>query len=95
MYLNYLVFINVLNSNQNSKDRLFRNIFERGLNMGRYRKKPITIEATKLTREMTVKTLEGTMKGNIGDWLITGVKGEQYFCKDDVFQQTYEIVIVF
>ena len=25
-----------------------------------------------------------------GDWIITGVKGEQYPCKPDVFAATYE-----
>lgn len=27
-----------------------------------------------------------------GDWIITGVKGEQYPCKPDVFAETYEPV---
>jgi hypothetical protein len=27
-----------------------------------------------------------------GDWIITGVKGEMYPCKDDIFQATYEAV---
>lgn len=60
--------------------------------MAKYRKKPVEIEATQITRPMTVETLEGVMRGNPGDWLITGVKGEQYFCKDDIFQMTYELV---
>lgn len=60
--------------------------------MPNFRKKPVVIEATRLTREMTAKTLEGTMTGNVGDWLITGVNGEQYFCKDDIFRKTYEPV---
>lgn len=38
----------------------------------------------------TVDTLEGTMTGNMGDWIITGVKGEKYFCKPDIFAATYE-----
>ncbi len=25
-----------------------------------------------------------------GDWIITGVKGEKYPCKPDIFAQTYE-----
>ena len=58
--------------------------------MPKYRKRPVVIEAVQITRPMTVTTPEGTMNGNPGDWLITGVKGEQYFCKDDIFQQTYE-----
>jgi hypothetical protein len=58
--------------------------------MPKFRKKPVVIEAVQITSEMTVKTLEGTMNGGVGDWLITGVKGEQYFCKDDIFRETYE-----
>ncbi len=26
----------------------------------------------------------------IGDWIITGVKGEQYPCKPDIFAATYD-----
>ena len=37
-----------------------------------------------------IPTLEGTMKFNKGDMLITGVKGEIYPCKPDIFEQTYE-----
>ena len=60
--------------------------------MPKFRKKPVIIEAIRLTRPMRVETLEGQMRGNPGDWLITGVKGEQYFCKDDIFRITYEPV---
>jgi len=58
--------------------------------MPKFRKKPVVIEARRITESMTVETLEGVMRGNPGDWLITGVKGEQYFCKDDIFRATYE-----
>lgn len=37
-----------------------------------------------------VQTLEGNMRVSPGDWIITGVKGEQYPCKPDIFAQTYE-----
>ena len=37
-----------------------------------------------------IHTLEGTMKVNDGDWVITGVKGEKYPCKPDIFEATYE-----
>ena len=60
--------------------------------MAKYRKKPVVIEATKITRKSTIHTLEGKMIGEPGDWLITGVNGEQDPCKDDVFQKTYEPV---
>lgn len=39
---------------------------------------------------LTIKTLEGDMTGNQGDWLIQGVKGELYACKPDIFEATYE-----
>ena len=38
------------------------------------------------------RTLEGTMTGKLGDWLIRGVKGELYPCKPDIFHATYEAV---
>jgi hypothetical protein len=36
------------------------------------------------------KTLEGDMRGNLGDWCILGIKGEVYPCKPDIFEATYE-----
>ena len=39
-----------------------------------------------------IKTLEGDMKANDGDWIIKGVKGEFYPCKPDIFEETYEKV---
>ena len=39
-----------------------------------------------------IPTLEGTMRFNRGDMLITGVKGEIYPCKPDIFEATYEPV---
>ena len=41
---------------------------------------------------MYIKTLEGTMTADEGDWIIKGVKGEFYPCKPDIFEQTYEKV---
>lgn len=55
-----------------------------------YRKKPVVIKAIKMFNEFEVKTLEGTMKGSKGDWLIEGVNGEFYPCKPDIFEKSYE-----
>jgi hypothetical protein len=41
---------------------------------------------------MLVRTLEGTMAANPGDYIIRGVKGEFYPCKPDIFEATYEPV---
>ena len=37
-----------------------------------------------------IPTLEGNMHFRRGDMLITGVKGEIYPCKPDIFAATYE-----
>ena len=37
-----------------------------------------------------VETLEGLLHVSRGDWIITGVKGELYPCKPDIFDATYE-----
>lgn len=37
-----------------------------------------------------VPTLEGGHIVCPGDWVITGVKGEHYACKPDIFAETYE-----
>lgn len=37
-----------------------------------------------------IETLEGCMHVNPGDWIIRGVAGEFYPCKDDIFRMTYE-----
>ena len=58
----------------------------------KYRKKSIVIEAYQTDKVMYIETLEGTMKANVGDYIITGVNGEQYPCKPDIFKQTYEPV---
>lgn len=39
-----------------------------------------------------IQTLEGTMHVMAGDWIITGVNGEKYPCKPDIFEKTYEPV---
>ena len=71
--------------------------------MGMYRKKPVIIEATQwfkmgdhpaVTEFVRgygwVKTLEGGHTVTPGDWIITGVHGEHYPCKPDIFELTYE-----
>lgn len=38
-----------------------------------------------------INTLEGVHEAGSQDWVIKGVKGELYPCKDDIFQMTYEL----
>ena len=87
--------------------------------MKKYRKKPIVIEAVRLTNENFDEVCEwigeenlndGTLKdeGYIGivtedgdfaarvnqDFIIKGIKGEFYPCKSDIFEATYEAVLI-
>lgn len=39
-----------------------------------------------------IKTLEGAMRADKGDFIILGVNGEVYPCKPDIFAKTYEAV---
>jgi len=71
----------------------------------KFRKKPVVIEATQWNKEGDhpavwmdvvgngfINTLEGVHIVTPGDWIITGVKGEHYPCKPDIFEMTYEKV---
>jgi hypothetical protein len=71
----------------------------------KFRKKPIIIEAVQwfpgvrhpgivaqTETGATIRTLDGSLDAKPGDWIITGIKGEHYPCKPDVFEATYEPV---
>lgn len=59
---------------------------------------PLSIESQTAARKedwrgwVEIKTLEGVMRADPGDWIIRGVKGELYPCKPDIFEATYEAV---
>ncbi|WP_394860127.1 hypothetical protein [Staphylococcus epidermidis] len=56
------------------------------------RKKPVVVNAEKAKEAMFIDTLEGRMKAEKGDWIITGVNGEKYPVKPEIFEQTYEVL---
>lgn len=41
---------------------------------------------------IAIETLEGTMVAEVGSWILTGIKGEKYPCRDDIFRETYDPV---
>lgn len=72
--------------------------------MGRYQKKQVTIEAVQWFKHGDhpavlaenpdddfgyIETPEGRLKVIPSDWIITGVAGENYPCKAEIFEQTY------
>ncbi len=58
----------------------------------RFLKKQVLIEAYQTEKHVDIQTLEGTMHANPGDWIVTGVKGEKYPVREDIFKETYEAV---
>jgi len=57
----------------------------------KYIKKPVVIEAYQTKKAIKIKTLEGIMQANKGDWIIAGINGEKYPCKPDIFKKTYKL----
>lgn len=39
-----------------------------------------------------INTLEGRVQFYLGDWIVTGIKGEHWAIADEVFKETYEEV---
>jgi hypothetical protein len=37
-----------------------------------------------------IETLEGLMRCNTGDYIIKGIEGEFYSCKESIFLESYE-----
>lgn len=73
--------------------------------MARYRKLPIEVDAVRwfpgdrvegvcnvFSHAPYILTLEGRMKVSPGDWIITGIAGERYPCKREIFEKTYKLV---
>ncbi len=58
----------------------------------KYRKKPVIISAYRTDVAVVIHTLEGDLTAQPGDYIITGVAGEQYPCRADIFEATYEEV---
>ena len=63
-----------------------------GESMVKVRKLPVIVDAIQIDTEMYIDTLEGVMKASPGDWIVTGVDGEKYPVKPDIFEKTYEII---
>lgn len=55
-------------------------------------KKPIPVDAFQAKHPCDIKTLEGVMHANVGDWIVTGVDGEQWPVKKEIFEKTYNIL---
>lgn len=52
-------------------------------------KKPVLVEFEFAKKDGEIDTIEGKMSYKKGDAIITGVKGERYPCRRDIFDETY------
>lgn len=54
---------------------------------------PVRVDYAKPERpELIIETLEGTMRAQVGDYIIRGIAGEFYPCNSKIFVATYESV---
>lgn len=58
----------------------------------RYRKKPLIVEAYQTDHETEVLTLNGPTIAHAGDYILKDLKGREYPCSREVFEETYEEV---
>lgn len=52
------------------------------------------VQGKYLVGKYWVHTLEGPLVAQLGDWIITGIGGEVYPCKPDIFEKSYEPINV-
>lgn len=55
-------------------------------------KKKIPLTAYQTDSPLDIRTLEGTMHANVGDWIITGTDGECWPVKKEIFDKTYDVI---
>ena len=54
-------------------------------------KKNIPVEAYQTKKPIDIRTLEGVMHANAGDWIVTGIEGEQWPVKKEIFEKKYRL----
>ena len=57
-----------------------------------YKRKPQVLSATQIDESEVTNTPNGPIRGDKGDYKVTGTKGEQWYVKPDIFDKTYEEV---
>jgi hypothetical protein len=54
-----------------------------------YKKRPLKVRAMQIKFPFKIDTLEGTMRGQAGDYLVEGIHKELYPVAQDIFKKTY------
>lgn len=60
--------------------------------MAKFKRKSLVVDAYQTKRAQIIHTLEGDLRAEPGDWVVTGVNGEQWPVRSDIFNKTYEPV---
>lgn len=55
-------------------------------------KKPLVVKAVQVDFPFKVKSKEGMVEGNPGDYLMIGIEGERYICEKSIFEKSYDFV---
>ena len=58
----------------------------------RARRLPLEVTARLCEKQEKILTPEGVMIANPGDWVVTGIKGESYPVKPDIFAESFTII---
>jgi hypothetical protein len=87
------VVIDAVQWTENNPREVFNFLTENTFDMDAMRifQYPFYIDDSKVEGGLVIKTLEGEHIVSIGDYIIRGIKGEYYPCKEDIFHQTYEL----
>lgn len=57
----------------------------------RFYVKKVLTKAVRMSEPFTIETLEGTMEGKAGDWLMVDVSDEMYPCDANIFAKAYDL----
>ena len=49
-----------------------------------------SLDNTKWPIALAIETIEGEVFASLGDWIVKGIEGEFYPCKDSIFRAKYE-----
>lgn len=72
----------------------YEDVTDERINDWRYFTKKTVLRAIRMNTPFTIRTAEGIMYGQAGDWLAEGVYGERYPIKDTVMHASYEEINV-
>lgn len=85
-------FLPAFNLGDKKEDVLTFGTFEKPqMEFNKAVKKPVPVEAKQMDKPFRVESLEGTVEGRVGDYLMRGIDGELYVCAKEIFEKSYDV----